>query len=409
MKRILFLLTVVILLAAALPLFAQNTASGGIVVTANAKNANPTLVFTSGLSDQALSAKILSDFQNCGWFTVLKSGSAAYQVSAKGTLQNFTVTVTNSAGVPVCNPFNVSNSKDVNSAAHMTVDTILNRIFGIRGICRSKIVFSVATSAKNREIFICDFDGTNITQITKHNTLCVNPVWAPDGKSVLYSYYEGFLTNLVQHNLELGPRRLTRDGGIDGIGSLSPDGKTLAMILTRNKQVDLYVRPTEGDNSKLKRLTNGKALESGPCWSPDGKKLCFVSDAKNGRPVLCVIDPVAGGNPTEISGLVGSERLSPSWSVDNKLAYCARINRNYELRVAKLSADGKSGVMEEIGVAGNDTFRGEDPSWAPDGRHVTLTMDNAIYVIDTRLGAKRLLVTGSGKKVGQSNWSPILE
>ncbi|MBP5584997.1 MAG: PD40 domain-containing protein [Lentisphaeria bacterium] len=408
MKRILFLLTAAVLLAAALPVFAQSAASGSIVVTADAKNSNPTLVFTGGLSDQALSAKILSDFQNCGWFTVLKSGSAAYHVSAKGTLQNFTVTVANSAGVPVCNPFNVSNSKDVNSAAHMAVDTVLNRIFGIQGICRSKIVFSVATSSKNREIFICDFDGTNITQLTKHNTLCVNPVWAPDGKSVLYSYYEGFLTNLVQHNLELGPRRLTRDGGIDGIGSLSPDGKTLAMILTRNKQVDLYVRPTESDNSKLVRLTSGKALESGPCWSPDGKKLCFVSDAKNGRPVLCVIDPVAGGKPVEISGLVGSERLSPSWSVDNKLAYCARINRNYELRVAKLSADGKSGVMEKVGVAGNDTFRGEDPSWAPDGRHVTLTMDNAIYVIDTRLGAKRKLVSGSGK-VGQSNWSPILK
>ena len=47
------------------------------------------------------------------------------------------------------------------------------------------------------------------------------------------------------------------------------------------------------------------------------------------------------------------------------------------------------------------------PSWAPDNRHVTLTMDNAIYVIDTWLGAKRRLVSGTGK-VGQSNWSPIL-
>lgn len=408
MKRILFLLTAALLLAGALPLFAQGAVSGGIVVTADAKNANPSIIFNGGLSDQALSAKILSDLQFCGWFTVLKSGSAAYHVSAKGTLQDFTVTVTNSAGVPVCNAFRISDSKDVDSAAHTAVDTLLNRIFGIQGICRSKIVFSAATTAKNREIYICDFDGSNIKQITKYNTLCVNPVWAPDGKSILYSYYEGFLTNLVQHNLELGPRRLTRDGGIDGIGSLSPDGKTLAMILTRNKQVDLYVRPIEGDNSKLRKITSGKPLESGPCWSPDGRKLCFVSDAKNGRPVLCVIDPVAGAKPAEIAGLVGSERLSPSWSADNKLAYCAKINRNYELRVAKLTADGKSAVMEEVGVPGNNTFRGEDPSWAPDGRHVTLTMDNAIYVIDTRLGAKRKLVSGSGK-VGQSNWSPILK
>ena len=57
MKRILFLLTAALLLAA-LPVFAQSAASGGIVVTADAKNANPTLVFTGGLSDQALNFQI---------------------------------------------------------------------------------------------------------------------------------------------------------------------------------------------------------------------------------------------------------------------------------------------------------------------------------------------------------------
>ena len=79
-----------------------------------------------------------------------------------------------------------------------------------------------------------------------------------------------------------------------------------------------------------------------------------------------------------------------------------------ELDIAKLSVDGKSGVMEGIGIGDNNTFQGEDPSWAPDNRHVTLTVNDAIYVIDTRLGAKRKLVSGSGK-VGQSNWSPILK
>jgi len=409
MKRLQFLLTAAVLLAAAFPVFAQNASTaGGIVVTANAKNANPTLVFTGGLSDQALSAKLLSDFQNCGWFTVLKSGNATYQVSAKGSLQDFSVSVTNSAGVAMIQPFRITDSKDVDAAAHTAVDTILNRLFGIPGICRSKIVFSAATGSKTREIYICDFDGSNIKALTKYNTLCVHPVWAPDGKSVLYSFYENHSTNLVQHNLELGARRLTRDGGVDGSGSLSPDGRNLAMILNRDKEVNLFTRPTESGTSKLVKLTSGKAAEASPRWSPDGKKLCFVSDMKSGRPILYMIDPFAGGKAVEISGLVGSERLSPSWSTDNKLAYCAKINRNYELRVAKLSADGKSGVMEEIGVEGKNTFRGEDPSWAPDNRHVTLTMDDGIYVIDTWLGDKRRLVSGNGK-IGQSNWSPILK
>jgi TolB protein len=397
MKKILFLLAA-ILLAAGLPLFAQGS-SGGIVVTANAKNANPTLVFTGGLSNQELSAKILSDFQYCGWFTVQKSGNATYQVSAKGSLEDFTVTVSNSAGVAI-HSFRITDSKDVDSAAHTAVDTVLNKLFGIPGICRSKIVFSAYTTAKNREIFICDFDGKNIKQLTNYNTLCIQPVWAFDGKSFLYIHYNTSHTNLMQYNMELGQsRRLAVDAG----GSLSPDGKTLAM--TNN--VDLYTRPLEG-GSRPKQITSGKAAETSPRWSPDGKKLCFVSDTKGGRPLLYVIDPFAGGKPTEIAGLVGSERVAPSWSTDNKLAYCAKIGRAYELRVAKLSTDGKSATMEEVGIPGKNTFPGEDPSWAPDNRHVTLTVNDAIYVIDTQLGATRKLVSGA-REIGHSSWSPILK
>ena len=398
MKKVLFLLTAAILFAAGFPAFAQNSASGGIVVTADSKNANPTLVFSGSLSDQALNAKILSDFRNCGWFTVLSSGKAAYHISAKGSLQNFTVTISNSAGVEI-NSFRISDSKDVDAAAHTAVDTILNRLFGIPGICRSKIVFSAYTNAKDREIFICDFDGSNIKQLTKYNTLCLQPVWAADGKSFVYIHYNSASTTLMQYNMEMGlSRRLARSAG----GAISPDGKTLAWT----DNVDLFTRPVEGGTPR--RITSGKPADTSPRWSPDGKKLCFVSDMKGGRPLLYMIDPVAGGKPVEISGLVGSERTAPSWSADNKLAYCARIGRNYELRVAKLSADGKSAAMETLGVPGKDTFPGEDPSWAPVNRHVTLAVGNEIYVIDTRLGEKRKLVSGA-REIGQSSWSPILK
>ena len=115
-----------------------------------------------------------------------------------------------------------------------------------------------------------------------------------------------------------------------------------------------------------------------------------------------------GGKPTEISGLVGSERVSPSWSSDNKIAYSAKIGGEYELRIAKLNTDGKSGDMETIGISEKDTFQGEDPSWAPDNRHVVLTMKEGLYMIDTRLGTKYKLVSGT-RKLGQSNWSPILK
>lgn len=96
MKRKLFIFAAILTIA--LPALAQ---SNGIVVTAKAKDGNPTLIFTGGLSDQALSAKILSDLNHCGWFDVRKSGNVTYRVSAKGSLQDFTVTVSNNAGVQI--------------------------------------------------------------------------------------------------------------------------------------------------------------------------------------------------------------------------------------------------------------------------------------------------------------------
>jgi hypothetical protein len=159
-----------------------------IVVVNDMKHANPTLVFTSELSYSALSEKILSDLKYCGWFNVLESGNAAYRVSAQGKFDDFTVTVSNNEGAPMYS-FRITENREMDAAAHTAVDTILNRIFGIPGICRSKIVFSACTSDQNREIFMCDFDGSNIKQITKNNTLSIEPVWAPDGESIIYNYH----------------------------------------------------------------------------------------------------------------------------------------------------------------------------------------------------------------------------
>ena len=104
----------------------------GKIAASTVKHANPTLVFSSELSSQTLSEKILSDLKNCGWFNVLESGSAAYQVSAQGNFGDFTVTVSNNAGT-LLHTFRITDSRDVDAAAHTAGDTVLNKLFGIPG------------------------------------------------------------------------------------------------------------------------------------------------------------------------------------------------------------------------------------------------------------------------------------
>ena len=145
----------------------------------------------------------------------------------------------------------------------------------------------------------------------------------------------------------------------------SPDGKTLAYITRKDGQPDIYVvTSTDKDEPKLskaatrktERLTNSAATESTPRFSPDGKKLAYVS----GRQTLVVSD-ADGTNPKTIT--VGHEISDISWSPDSRwLAYTHDDEEyNGEVMVVKAEAGAKP-----INVTKHPRNDGS-ASWSPDG------------------------------------------
>lgn len=375
-------------------------AQSSIVIERTARAANPTLVYQGVEGDAELSAKVRTTLLNCGWFDVKRGGTTDYVIKGHGTPENLTLRVENSEGAEAAT-VQVSG-KNVTDAAHAGVDAVLKALFNIPGICRSRIVFTADTGKGNRELVVCDFDGQNSKVITNNRTLSMDPVWAPDGKSIIYSHFGKGSTSLVQYDLASGlSRRLSRYNGLNAGGAISPNGKYVAMVLNRDNQVDLFVREVEG--KELKRLTNDKSVEASPCWSPDGKTLCFVSDAA-GRPLLYTVNPFENIRPQRIAGLSGSERVTPCWGRDGKLTYSAKVGRDYIVAVAQIRGD--RGIMENVGPEGT-SVPGEGPSWAPDGRHVAVEYGGKIYIVDTWLGRRRSLFTGS-TKLGQPDWSPLM-
>src|SRR5258705_3628199 len=70
---------------------------------------------------------------------------------------------------------------------------------------------------------------------------------------------------------------------------VSPDGRTLVIELLG----DLYTMPAAGGAAT--RLTSGPAFDSQPRWSPDGKRIVFLSDRSGAENIwLCDSD---GKNP----------------------------------------------------------------------------------------------------------------
>ena len=68
-----------------------------------------------------------------------------------------------------------------------TVDAIIEKTFSalkIRSFCNSRIAFCAETRPGVRNVFLCDIDGGDVQQLTAYRSLCVEPAWFPNGKSV---------------------------------------------------------------------------------------------------------------------------------------------------------------------------------------------------------------------------------
>ncbi|MFA6715188.1 MAG: hypothetical protein WC082_01545 [Victivallales bacterium] len=346
---------------------------------------NPTLVFQGVQNSLGLSAAVNSMLKACGWFDVRSAGASDYVLSGTYSAGVLTLELKQNSAVAARLSLR-SSAADEREIAKAAVDAILKKLFKIEGICRSKIAFCVDTGGKSRNIYTCDIDGANLKRVTGSPLMCVEPEWLPDGKSLLYTRYNRASTDIIQ---TIPARRISRIvaayKGMNLGASPSPNGKYMALILSRDGQVDLYIKSL--DSGARRRLTRDQAPEASPCWSPGGGSVCYASGI-SGRPQLYII-PMGGGSPRRLP-TSGSEAVNPDWSADNQIVYSAKLGRYYT--IATLDLNGGKPAKTVINAAGD----WESPSWAPDNRHIvcyrTLDGRSAIYLADTWTGRVRQLL-----------------
>lgn len=360
---------------------------------------NPTIIFNGIKGSSAMSSAVGSFLNACGWFDLRRGGTSDYTLDGVYSGKYLDMTVKQSGisvyrlKVPIIN-------NDLRRAARKGVDAILKKLFKIKGVCSSRIAFCAETGRGIKNIYVCDIDGKGVKKITNFRSLCVEPEWFPDGKSLVYTTYNKASTDIVQTRISPRmSRRLASYPGINVGASISPNGKYLALILSRDRQVELYVKALNGRAKR--RLTYGKAVEASPCWSPGGGSLCFVSD-RSGRPGLFVVG--ANGGSARRLPTTGSEAVSPAWSSDNQIVYSARMGYSYTLAVLDLNGQKQGGSV--INAAGD----WESPSWAPDNRHVVCSRTyggrSSLYVVDTWTGKARKLARISNN-LSMPCWSKL--
>ena len=92
----------------------------------------------------------------------------------------------------------------------------------------------------------------------------------------------------------------------------APDGSSIVFTSERAGSADLYrVKP---DGSGLERLTTDPAYDDQAAFSPDAKQLVFVSTRRGGKPFVWIMNLSTRSAKALTSGPGGDFR--PSWSPD---------------------------------------------------------------------------------------------
>jgi TolB protein len=261
-------------------------------------------------------------------------------------------------------------------SAHKFADELVYQLFGEKGIAQSRIVY-VNKRGGNKEISVMDYDGANVSEVTKNKSINLMPCWVEGKSKILYTSYAGGQPQFYLKDFESGKNGVFFSSkGMNTSAGYNKMDKEIVFASTMDGNTEIYRRPFP--DGKSQRLTFMGSIETSPSWSPNGYEIVFVSD-RGGKPMIYVMDR-DGSNMRALTH-EGDYYGSPSWSPKgDRIAYAAMDEGN-NMNIMTISPDGKDPSKLTTGAGSN-----ENPSWSPDGRHIvfmsTRTGSAEIFMMD---------------------------
>ncbi len=285
-------------------------------------------------------------------------------------------------------------SFSLNDAAYRAGDMVVEKLTNVPGFFAGKLAFvSERPPTNSREIYVSDLLGQSVTRLTTDGKISALPRWSPNGTKLLYTgYYRTGFPDIIL--LDLVTQKRTTFAAYQGTntgGTFSPDGKSVAMILsTKDGGTELYVSDAEGNN--IRRLTHEATSKASPTWSPDSQRIAIADDYHGGHPLIYQI-PAAGGALRAVQTNISNYCADPAWNPrdSNKIAFMAEVGIQMLIAVYDFS-------KKTDAITVYDGAAGSAPCWLNDGRHLLFTrrvnkMDQ-LFILDTESKQVKQLTHG---------------
>lgn len=187
--------------------------------------------------------------------------------------------------------------------------------------------------------------------------------WLPDGSGFVFASGWRGQTGLWLTSPSSGARlrRLPFAPSSADEPAVSRSGKRLVYTAYR-QDVNIWrierVRPGRQPGAPAPIISSTR-LDRSPAFSPDGKRVAFVSERSGALEVwLCDRD---GSNPQPLTSLGGAEPDGPQWSPDSRNIAFTIFGKG-EVKVGVISAS--TGELHVMSIPGG----GKWPSWSRDGQ-----------------------------------------
>jgi TolB protein len=307
-------------------------------------------------------------------------------------------------------------------AVHQIADTLFKALFGKDGVASTRLLYTVkrkmdGSNQWSSEIWEADYDGGNPIKILKDGGYCVTPLYVPpspgyrSGSFFYVSYLNGQPKIFYASFKEGIGRRFSYLRGNQLMPAISRQRDHVAFISDAAGNPDLFVQPFDLNKGALGKprqiFASGQAVQGTPAFSPDGKKIAFVSN-KDGAARIYVMDiPSEGIKLQEIKPKLISkqsrESTAPAWSPDgSKLAYCALTGSSRQIWIY----DFEKGKARQLTQGPGNK---ENPTWAPDSLHLIFNSTGAheseLYLVNLNQPQAVKITGGPGEK-RYPNWEP---